>query len=120
MLDGTLIEKDSKVASSLNDYFCSVYTKENLSFIPTPSPRLHDDLLSDITVAHEEVFHQLCKLHPHKSRGPDQCHPYILTRTHTSFSSHVIEVKVLRINEFNTEGYFYVYFQHYFPQEQQT
>ena len=79
MLDGTLIEKDSKVASLLNDYFCSVYTKENLSFIPTPSPRLHDDLLSDITVVHEEVFHQLCKLHPHKSCGPDQCHPYILT-----------------------------------------
>ena len=58
--DGTLTEEDSKVASLLNDYFCSVYTKENLSIIPTPNPRLHDDLLSNITVTHEEVFHQLC------------------------------------------------------------
>ena len=45
--DGTLTEEDSEVASLLNDYFCSVYTKENLSIIPSPNSRLHDDLLSN-------------------------------------------------------------------------
>ena len=50
--DGTLTEEDSEIASLLNDYFCSIpsiYTKENLSIIPIPNPRLHDDLLSNIS-----------------------------------------------------------------------
>ena len=76
--DGTLTEKDSEVASLLNNYFCSIYTKENLSIIPIPNNRLHDTLLSNITVTHAEVCHQLCKLHPHKSCVPDQCHAYVL------------------------------------------
>ena len=33
---------------------------------------------SQATVTHEEVFHQLCKLHHHKSCSHDQCHPYAL------------------------------------------
>ena len=54
--DGTLTEEDSEVASLLNNYFCSIYTKENLSIIPITNNRLHDDLLSNITVTHAEVF----------------------------------------------------------------
>ena len=87
-----LMEEDSEVASLLNDYFCSVYTKENLSIIPTPNLRLHDDLLSNITVTHKEVFHQLCKLHPHKSCGPDQYHPYVL---HAISDSLVVPLTLL-------------------------
>ena len=49
-------------------------------------------VLSNITVTHEEVFHQLCKLHPHKSCGADQCHPYVL---HAILESLVVPLTLL-------------------------
>ena len=33
--DGTVIENDADIAKSLNDYFCSVFTRENLDSIPS-------------------------------------------------------------------------------------
>ena len=53
---------------------------------------MHDDLLSNITVTHEEAFHQLCKLHPPKSCGPYQCHPYAL---HAISESLVVRLTLL-------------------------
>ena len=74
--DGTVIENDVDIAKSLNDYFCSVFTRENLDNMPSLPPRIFGISLSDIQITFEEVSQQL--LRSHKSAGPDQCHPCVL------------------------------------------
>ena len=76
--DGTVIEKDADIAEALNDYFCSVFTRENLDSIPSLPPRISGISLTDIQMTSQEVLQQLLRLKPHKSAGPDQCHPCVL------------------------------------------
>ena len=38
--DGTVIENDADIAKSHNDYFCSVFTRENLDSVPFLPPRI--------------------------------------------------------------------------------
>ena len=62
--DGTVTENDVDIAKSLkfNDYFCSVFTRENLDNIPSLPPRIFGISLSDIQVTFEEVSQQLLRL----------------------------------------------------------
>ena len=76
--DGSLTTDDAEAATILNDYFCSVYTRENMSDFPSFTLQHLDSHLSSITVTYDEVFYQLSKLQSNKSEGPDQCHPFIL------------------------------------------
>ena len=70
--DGSVIENDVDVAKSLNDYFCSVFTRENLDSIC--SLPIYGISL-DIQLTSEEVSQQLLRLQSHKSAGSDHCHP---------------------------------------------
>ena len=76
--DGTVIEKDADIAEALNDYFCSVFTRKNLDSIPSLPHRTSGISLIDIQITSQEVLQQLLRLKPHKSAGPDQCHPCVL------------------------------------------
>ena len=76
--DGSFTDNDNDVANLLNDYFCSVFTSEDLSTIPTLPPRNFKSTLSDIQLTPDDVLLQLQRLQPHKSAGPDQCHPCVL------------------------------------------
>ena len=53
--DGTVIANDVDIAKSLNNYFCSVFTRENLDNIPSLPPRTFGISLSDIQITFEEV-----------------------------------------------------------------
>ena len=57
--DGTVIENDVDIAKSLNDYFCSVFTREILDNIPSLPSRIFGISLSDIQITFEEVSQQL-------------------------------------------------------------
>ena len=76
--DGSFTDNDSDVANVLNAYFCSVFTREDLNTIPTLPVRNYNSTLSDIQITPDDVLLQLQRLQPHKSVGPDHCHPYIL------------------------------------------
>ena len=57
--DGTVIENDAHIAKSLNDYFCSVFTRENLDSVPSSPPRNFGISLTDIQITPGEVSQQL-------------------------------------------------------------
>ena len=62
----------------LNDYFCRVFTREDLNTIPTLPVRYFSSTLSDIQITPDDVLLQLQRLQPHTYAGPDQCYPCIL------------------------------------------
>ena len=76
--DGTLTCSDHEVANHLNDFFTSVYTDEPTSEVPTLPDRSNGSTLQHTEITHEDVLHQLNRLKPNKSCGPDKCHPQVL------------------------------------------
>ena len=75
--DGKLSESDAEKADILNKFFCSVFTNENISNIPTLINRT-TTILDDITFTEEKVFRCLEKLKVSKSPGPDGIHNKVL------------------------------------------
>lgn len=63
-------------ANALNNYFVSVFTKED----PGGNPKLRHELsasrstesINNLSITNEEVYKALCKLNPNISGGPDQ------------------------------------------------
>jgi len=76
---GNTITSDSDKATLFNDYFCSVFTKENISnldsLIPKPS---HSTIIDSIHVTPDEVHAELCQMNVNKACGPDNLTPYLL------------------------------------------
>ena len=69
--DGSLILDDYAKANELNDYFTSVFTKEDTSQIPTMNCNSYPDS-PPIRVTHEGVSQLLSNLHPNTAAGPDK------------------------------------------------
>ena len=69
--DGSLILDDYAKANKLNDYFTSVFTKEDTSQIPNMNCNSYPDS-PPIRVTHEGVSQLLSNLHPNKAAGPDK------------------------------------------------
>ena len=76
--DGTSVSGEKEKANALNDYFCSVFTDEDLSNIPTPSKTHYRSVLSEVTITREMVLKKLRDLKPNKSPGLDGWHPFYL------------------------------------------
>jgi hypothetical protein len=93
IVNGTKISSDQDKAQALNDYFCSVFTQEDLSNITS----LRDtDLpipgLDDITIHKEMVLKKLHKLNPSKSPGPEGFHPRILKELYLEVSGPLASI----------------------------
>ena len=67
---------DSEKAECLNNYFCSVFTKEDQNFVPLP--RTAHPQMSNITVTCHGVLKLLEGINGKKSSGPDEISPRIL------------------------------------------
>jgi len=70
---GTVFVKDSDKATLFNNYFCSVYTKEDCSNLHTLTP-----VADSFTILPEDVHSELHRLNVSKSCGPDSIIPSLL------------------------------------------
>ena len=76
--DGSKASTSKEKAQVLNDYFISVFTRENLEYIPEISTYGVNHELSYIEITPEIVRMKLGNLNPIKSPGYDLWHPYFL------------------------------------------
>jgi len=84
--EGKTYEKDDEKAEIMNNYFCSVFTNEDTTHIPTFEKK-------QVTIEHElpiidneTVLKKLRNLKKHKSPGPDCIHPRILIEISANIS----------------------------------
>lgn len=78
---GDLINDRVTQANMFNNYFSSVFTKEDLHNIPNPTNLFNDlegNSLHEIFISEEMVLEKLEKLNMNKSQGPDEIHPKLL------------------------------------------
>ena len=75
--DGSLTADDQEVTETLNQFFESTFTKENLSSMPVPS-FVSEDSICDIDITESTVLQKLLELKVNKAPGPDGIHSYIL------------------------------------------
>jgi hypothetical protein len=85
--NGNIVVKDEEVCEVLNEYFSSVFTRENVNCSETDFPVLRDlfsgdrnDVLHDITINEELVLSKLNKLKLNKAPGVDGIVPLILVK----------------------------------------
>ena len=76
--NGTTALSAGDKAETLNAFFSSVFTLEDLQNIPTAPSYSHDNLLSNINITSDLVKAKLNNLNPNKSPGYDKWHPYFL------------------------------------------
>ena len=62
----------------LNEYFASIFTKENLVDIPMYNKASYKNALSTVDFTEETVYDKLCKLRADKSPGVDGIYPVVL------------------------------------------
>ena len=75
---GDMIEDPIGKANLLNEYFSSVFTKENNDNTPTVLPTKVRSDFQFKSITEEEILKKLKKFKINKSPGPDNCHPRIL------------------------------------------
>ena len=73
LMDGdNLVNDDTEMAELLNNFFCSVFTRENLDDMPEPEQLFSgEDMLSEANFGHEEVKKKLSNLKLTAAPGPD-------------------------------------------------
>ena len=86
--NGNMVVKDEDVCEVLNDYFSSVFTREDINCSVTDFPILRDffpgdqdDVLHDISIDEELVLSKLRKLKLNKAPGIDGIVPLLLVKT---------------------------------------
>ncbi|PIK36511.1 putative RNA-directed DNA polymerase from mobile element jockey-like [Apostichopus japonicus] len=96
-----IVTDSQDLADLLNDYFVSVFTREDTSSIPdfqwgSDRPKLDTVLFSD-----DVVLEELLRLNVSKASGPDAIHPYLLK----TFAHHFCVPLSLIFSKFMDEGY---------------
>ena len=76
-----MTSKDEDKADIFNRFFCSVFTKENLTTMPSPPTVGEGPRLDSINITVETVKDKLDKLKTSSSPGPDGIHPLLLKET---------------------------------------
>ena len=76
--DGSFTKTNKEKADVLNDFFTTVFTKENLETVPEVTDRNVQENLENIVISEVEVLKQLKELDTTISMGPDNCNPFLL------------------------------------------
>ena len=70
---------DKLMVDRLNQFYCSVFTQEDIADTPAAENIVADgDALEDITITEEKVKDKLRKLRPDSAPGPDKLWPRVL------------------------------------------
>ena len=97
---GNLVTDAALQAEMLNDYFSSVFTKENLNRVPQATEVFkgtHKEFLESIFINEDLVKKKLDKLDTNKSQGPDEIHPKLLYELRQELSSTLTKIFNLSI-----------------------
>ena len=76
--DGSMTKGNEEKAKAFNDYFSSVFTKEDTNNIPAFDDRQFLQKLQTVTITPDKVKKKLKKLKATKCAGPDGFHPRVL------------------------------------------
>jgi len=82
--DGTHLKNDHDVAESFNQYFASVFPKDNFSCFTTPTMMTVDDTeprCADLYLDVNIIIKAISRLKPDKAQGPDDFSPKLLIET---------------------------------------
>ena len=77
-VDGKTVTEDQAKAEILNEYFSSVFTRENTEAVPNLETKTTKFPFNPPIFSEQAVLEQLKRLKPSKSPGPDELHPYLL------------------------------------------
>jgi hypothetical protein len=77
---GQVTYDNKEMASILNNFFASVFTRENLNNMPEKE-RETDANLSDIEINVESIIKKINKLRKDSATGPDNIHPHLMKET---------------------------------------
>ena len=97
---GNLVTDAALQADMLNDYFSSVFTKENLNRVPQATEVFkgtQEESLESIFINEDLVKKKLDKLDTNKSQGPDEIHPKLLYELRQELSSTLTKIFNLSI-----------------------
>ena len=77
---GNVLNEDFDIATNFNTFFASVFTHEDISYIPKVVDMIHQDTpkCSDVHFTEEDVLSALDKLRADKASGPDDLSPRLL------------------------------------------
>ena len=82
-----VVADDQKMATLLNMFFSSVFTKEDTSNMPNPEKTYFGDIpLNDVTFDEKSVTNKIKKLRPSSAPGPDKIGPKFLTEVSDEIS----------------------------------
>ena len=86
--NGNLAYDNVEKANILNDYFSSVFTRENVENVPEMESGCRSDgaFLAEVQVTADAVKHKLKLLNPSKAQGPDGIPPRVLKELHEELS----------------------------------
>ena len=76
--DGSVINKNLDKANAFNEFFSSVFTKEDITELPDLPNKGVKQQLTNVTFTCDDVLKLLQGLKPDKSPGPDSIHPHVL------------------------------------------
>ena len=79
--DGITFTENEDKANCLNNFFTSVFTREDLSDVPKLEDRPFRNTLEDVPIDEERVFKLLSRIKIDKSPGPDGIHNRVLSET---------------------------------------
>ena len=69
---------DEDKANTLNEYFGSIFTKEDITQLPPITSKRNDNILSTIEITPDQVYNKLKNINPNKATSDDGLHPKFL------------------------------------------
>ena len=87
--EGSIVSEGDAKAKLLNQFFCSVFTIEDVDHQPALPREYTGPLLDSVDVSVHDVERRLAGLNQYSAPGPDGMHPRLLKETAAALSVHV-------------------------------